>query len=158
MQNRQTPSSMFTNHNILCSIRSVVKKKKTSCLYYILKIRWSRLEQWPTFVRDIYLFVFPPSSRLWSSTGENKTNSTWNMTCIMFFTEPIRRPWRSPNQQQRCTRDKSVIILSVFSPSDESLGDGKWSRWEKKPRKIFRRPRVHFNSRTDRHRRRSRDI
>lgn len=45
---------------------------------------------------------------------------------MMFFTETIRRSWRSPNRQQHHTllRDNSVnVFLHCIDPSGTSVGD-----------------------------------
>lgn len=31
--------------------------------------------------------------------------------CMVFFTEPIRRPWRSPNRQQRGISEKKFGVF-----------------------------------------------
>jgi hypothetical protein len=65
MQNRQTSQSVFMIYNIIIYTlsRTVGGEKKiiinnSLMRDIILNIRWSRLKQWPTFVRTEYIF-FP---------------------------------------------------------------------------------------------------
>lgn len=87
-------------------------------MQYNINTRWSRLKQWPIFVRNIFFPRHVVDVRI------NKTNSIKNM-CMMFFTEPIRRPWRCPNRQQQhiLLRDNSVnVFLRCIDPVGTSVG------------------------------------
>jgi len=109
----------------------VGEKNKLLIQYEIYKYVGHVLNNGPHLFVILFLFCFfvpvvvvaVAAAAAVSSTEENKTNSIWNM-CMMFFTEPIRRPRRRPPNRQQCTR----AIINFFCSLVRRKSRGDWCR------------------------------
>lgn len=95
---RKIGSSRRSRPRVQCIYSYFVVKSKVikeggeeNQIAYATLIRWSRLSQTMAYICLLYLLFFL-LHRVASSTEENKNKLYRLCVCVMFFTEPIRRP------------------------------------------------------------------
>lgn len=95
---RKIGSSRRSRPRVQCIYSYFVVKSKVikegeegNQIAYAILIRWSRLSQTMAYICSLYLLFFL-LRRVASSTEENKNKLYRLCVCVMFFTEPIRRP------------------------------------------------------------------